>query len=129
MKTIQVVARDQEVMARIQEEMQQRVVVAIVDPLTPPQGNHAVQIPVMTLDDLPPPVINPYVIEIDEQHDTFFSLRVGSIYDVFAPPTNDMEKKVCAIEEKLKAMEGSNAIRLDAAEICLVPRVRIPAKI
>lgn len=39
-----------------------------------------------------------------------------------------MEKKVRAIEEKLKKMEGSNAIWLNAAKMCLVYGVRIHVK-
>lgn len=130
METIQVVARGQEVMARIQEEMQQRAndVATTVDPFVPPQGNNAVQIHMMTPGRVSPPVVNPPVIEIDDQHDAFSIPRSGSVYDAFGQPTAEMEKKVCAIEEKLKAMEGSNTIGLDAAEMCLVPRVRIPAK-
>ncbi|XP_050909058.1 uncharacterized protein LOC127122819 [Lathyrus oleraceus] len=37
-------------------------------------------------------------------------------------------KKVKAIEEKLKAMESTDALGLDAAEICLVPGVVISSK-
>lgn len=50
------------------------------------------------------------------------------MYGVFNPPTNKVEKKVKAIEEKLRAMEGSDAIGLDAIEMCLVPKVVIPGK-
>lgn len=103
-------------------------VVATVDPLVPPQGNLAVQIPMMTPVGVSQPFVNPHVIEIDDQHDVFFSLRASSLYDDFGPPTTEMEKKVHTIEEKLKGMEGSNVIGLDANEMCLVPRVRIPTK-
>ncbi|XP_050875647.1 uncharacterized protein LOC127079285 [Lathyrus oleraceus] len=73
-------------------------------------------------------LVNPPVIEMDDKHEAFFSPRVGSVYDAFSPPTAEVEKKVRAIEEKLKTMEGSNALGLDVAEMCLVPGVRIPAK-
>ncbi|XP_050915688.1 uncharacterized protein LOC127130766 [Lathyrus oleraceus] len=39
-----------------------------------------------------------------------------------------MERKVRALEEKLKAIEGSSVFGLDTADMCLVPRVKIPAK-
>lgn len=82
----------------------------------------------MTHSGVPPPLVNPPVIRIDDQHATFFSPRASSVYDTFGPPVAEVEKKVHAIEEKLKAMEGSNTLGLDAAEKCLVPVVRIPAK-
>lgn len=50
------------------------------------------------------------------------------MYDDFGPPTTEVEKKVRAIEEKRKAMKGSNNIGLDDAKMCLVPGVSIPAK-
>lgn len=50
------------------------------------------------------------------------------MYDTFGPPPNEVEKKVKVTEEKLKAMEESDALGLDAAEMCLVPRVVILAK-
>lgn len=39
-----------------------------------------------------------------------------------------VEKKVKAIEEKLRAMESTDVLGLDAAKMCLVPGVVIPAK-
>lgn len=48
--------------------------------------------------------LHPLVVEIDDQHDAFFSSMVASQYDVFGPTTNDVENKVKAIEEKLKVM-------------------------
>lgn len=109
METIQVVARGQEVMARIQEETQQRanvvvathatlVAAATIDPLVPPQGNTTLQIHVSTPCVVPPPVFNPLVIEIDDQYDAFFSPRVGFIYNAFGPLISEVEKKVRAIE-------------------------------
>lgn len=112
--------------------MQQRCIVVanpvIMENLVPPQGNPHVQIPITTPCVIPPSVVNPLVIEIDDQHDAFFSPRSDFEYDSFGPPVNKVEKKVRAIEDKLKAMEGSNAIGLDATEMCLVPGVVIPAK-
>lgn len=70
----------------------------------PPSGNLAVQIPVMTPEGVPPPLVNHFFIEVDDQHDAFFRFRVGSVYDAFGPPAAEVEKKVCAIEEKLKAI-------------------------
>lgn len=69
METIQVVARGKEIMAKIQEDMQQRANdatnPATMETLVPPQGNPPVQIPTTTPCIVPPPVINPPVIEID----------------------------------------------------------------
>lgn len=135
METIQAVARGQEIMARIQEEIQQRANIVVVasnvttiENRVPPYCNPPIQIPTMTPGGVLPPVANPSVIEIDEQHDLFFSPRVGSVYDAFGPLIVEVENKVCTIKEKLKAIEGSIVIGLDVAEMCLVPGVRIPAK-
>lgn len=59
----------------IQEEMNQRAHATTTPPtsihtmenLVPPQGNIPVQIPIGAPDGVPPPVINPPVIEIDDQ--------------------------------------------------------------
>lgn len=119
-------------MAKIQEDMQQRSITvvnsAMVENLMPPQGNPQVQIPTTTTCLIPTPVINHSLIKIDDQHNAFFIPKVSFIYDVFGPPANEVEKKVRAIEEKLKAMEGSNDIGFDATEMCLVPGVVIPTK-
>lgn len=77
---------------------------------------------------VPSVVLNPPIIEVDDQQDTFFSPRDASAYDAFGPRANDMEIKVKAIEEKLREMEGSDAFGLNAVEMCLVPIVVIPAK-
>lgn len=95
-------------------------------PVPPPQGNHSVHIG--ELGGVPPLTLNSPVIEINDQHNAFFSIRFASLYEAFGPTTNDIEKKVKAIEEKLKAMESINVLGLDVAEICLVPGVIIPAK-
>ena len=50
------------------------------------------------------------------------------MYDTFGPPTNEVEKKVKAIENKLKEMESTGALGLDAAEMCLVSGMVIPTK-
>lgn len=73
MKTIQAVARGQEIMAKIQEKMNQRAHVVVATPnanlatvenLVPPQRNLHVQIPTTTPYVIPPPVLNPLVIKI-----------------------------------------------------------------
>lgn len=58
----------------------------------------------------------------------FFSPRDESIFDAFLPVSVEIESKVYAIEEKMNAMEGSNTFGLDAAEMCLVPSIKIPSK-
>lgn len=74
------------------------------------------------------PTIILSAIEVDDQHNIFFSPTDESTYDAFGPLTAEVEKKVCALEEEMKAMEGSNAFELDAADMCLVPSVEVPAK-
>lgn len=138
MKTTQAVSRGQDIMARMQEKMNQRnhVVVTLIhatnlptiDNLVPPQGHAPVQIPVGAPNYVPPPVFPPPVIEIDDQKDSFFIPRVACVYDTFGPLANKVEKKVRPIEEKLRAIERSNTIGLDIAEMCLVSGVLIPNK-
>lgn len=94
----------------------------------PPQGPTPVQIPVRAPDGGLPPVIQPQVIEIDDQQDSFFGPRAASVYDAFGPPADEVEKKVRAIRENLKALESSNDLGLDSAKMCLVPDIVIPAK-
>lgn len=76
------------------------------------------------------PLVNlhPPVVEIDDQHDAFFSPTAASQYNAFGPATNEVEKKVRAIEEKLKVMDNTDALGLDVAEMCLVLGVVIPTK-
>lgn len=119
METIQAVARGQGIMAKMQEEMSQRA--NAVNPL----------IPLVVETPSPPPQVNPPIhigVEIDDQHNDFFSPRAASQYDVFGPTTNEVEKKVKAIKHKLKAMENTHMLGLDATEMCLVLSVVIPAK-
>ncbi|XP_050893780.1 uncharacterized protein LOC127100592 [Lathyrus oleraceus] len=97
METIQVVDYGQEIMANMQEEMNQRA--------------HVVAAPITTSI----PMENPVPPD-------------ASVYDAFDPPTNEVENKFKAIEEKLKELEGSNDLGLDTTEICLVPSVVIPTK-
>lgn len=72
--------------------------------------------------------VNPPVFEVDDQNDAFFNPRDESVYDAFGPTSAEIERKFCAIKEKMKAMEGSDAFGLDVAEMCLVLDVQIPAK-
>lgn len=59
-------------------------------------------------------------IEMDEHPESF--------YDAYGPSPAEVEKKFCVLEEKMKAMEGFGTFSLEAADMCLVPRVKIPAK-
>lgn len=97
METIQAIARGLEIMVKMQEEINQRdnitTPISTVNPPimknhVPPLGNILVHIPVGASDDVPPPVLNPLVVEIDDQQDAFFILRVASMYDAFGPATN-----------------------------------------
>lgn len=72
--------------------------------------------------------IHPPVTKIDDQHDAFFNPRTTSQNDAFGPATNEVEKKVRVIEENLNAMESTDALDIDAYEMCLVSGVFIPTK-
>lgn len=141
MESIQVVARGQEAVTRGQEEMRQanlQVVTAnahIPTPATPtvqtpmgiPMGNYSLVGKGLVNPNVIP-AFSPPVIEVDNQDDAFFVLRDKSVFDAFGLANVEMQNKVCAITEKMRAMEGFNTFRLDAVEMCLVPNIQIPAK-
>lgn len=134
METIHVVTRGQEILAKMQEEMNQRdkvvnpLISLVVETLipSPPQVDPSVHIG--ALDSVPQVNLHPLVIEIDNQYYAFFRPRAASQYDIFGPVTNEVEKKVRDIDEKLKEMETTDASSLGAAEMCLAPGVVIPVK-
>ncbi|XP_050890901.1 uncharacterized protein LOC127096363 [Lathyrus oleraceus] len=138
METIQDVAKGQEAISRSHEELRlanQRATAATNH--VPPLGNPYVQIPVGPLGGAPPlggggsanqNLVVPPVFEMDDQNDAFYNPREDSVYDAFGPASAEIDRKFCALEEKMKAMEGPSAFRLDAAEMCLVLGVQIPAK-
>lgn len=72
---------------------------------------------------------NPFVFEVDDHNDAFFNPRDESIYDAFGQTSVKIERKLRAIEEKMKAMEGSNSFGLDTAKMFLVSGVQISAKL
>ncbi|XP_050896412.1 uncharacterized protein LOC127103178 [Lathyrus oleraceus] len=117
----------------MQEEMNQRA--STTNPPTP----SAVETPTPVPQVDPPININapdgvandnprPHVFETDDQHNAFFSPRDASQDDAFGSATNEVERKVKAIEENLWAMGSTDVLSLDAEEMCLVPGVIIPAK-
>ncbi|XP_050889757.1 uncharacterized protein LOC127095055 [Lathyrus oleraceus] len=133
METIQAITRGQEVMAKMQEEMNQRA--STTNPPTPP----AVETPTPVPQVGPPININapggvpngnprPHVFETDDQYDAFFSPRDASQDNAFGSATNEVERKVKAIEEKLKEMGNTDVLGLDTEKMCLVPGVIILAK-
>ncbi|XP_050895943.1 uncharacterized protein LOC127102641 [Lathyrus oleraceus] len=133
METIQVVARGQEVMAKMQEEMNQRA--STTNPPTPPAVEIPTPVPqvdppiyIIAPDGVPNDNPHPHIFETDDQLDAFFNSRDASQDDAFGSATNKVERKVKAIEEKLKAMGSTYVLGLDAAEMCLVPGVIIPTK-
>lgn len=133
MEMVQEVARGQEIMVKMQEDKNQRAntvnppILPVVETSIPP---HQVDPPVHidALGGVLHVNLHPHVVGIDYQHDAFFIPRAASQYDAFGPTTNEVEKKVKAIEEKLKAMESTDTLGLDAVEMCLVPGVVIPTK-
>lgn len=66
--------------------------------------------------------------EIDDQQDTFFTTKVDSAYEAFGPSAADLERRFQMMEERFKAMQGLDTFGLDAADMCLVPDVKIPPK-
>ncbi|XP_050876603.1 uncharacterized protein LOC127080316 [Lathyrus oleraceus] len=137
METLQAVARGQEVIARSHEELRLANQRAAANTLVPPPGNPPIQIHMGPLGGAPPlggggpvnpnPVVPPD-FEVDDQNDAFYNPREESVYDAFGPTSAKIDRKFRAIEEKMKVMEGPSAFGLDAAEMCLVPDVQIPAK-
>ncbi|XP_050878416.1 uncharacterized protein LOC127082215 [Lathyrus oleraceus] len=138
METIQAMARGQEAIARSHEELRlanQRATAATNHVL--PLGNPLVQIHVGSLEGTPPlggggpvnqnPIVPPG-FEVDNHNDAFYNPREDSVYDAFRPTSDEIDRKFRVIEEKMKVMEGPNTFGLDAAEMCLVPGVQIPAK-
>lgn len=137
METLQDVARGQEVIARGHEELRLASQRAAATTPVPPLGNPPIQIPMGPLGGVPPlgggGLVNPNLVvppdfEADDQNDTFYNPREESVYDAFGPASAEIDRKFCAIEEKMKAIEGPSAFGLDAAEMCLVSGVQIPSK-
>lgn len=56
-------------------------------------------------------IVNALLLEVD---DVFFNPRDELIHDTFGTTNAKIERKLCATEEKMKAIEGSNAFGLDA---------------
>lgn len=131
-------ARGQEAIARSHEELRlaKQRATATTNPM-PQLGNPPVQIPVGLLGGAPPHegggptnqnLVIPPDFEMENQNDAFYNPREESVYDAFRPSSAEIDRKFRAIEEKMKVTEGSNAFGLDAAEMCLVPGIQIPAK-
>ncbi|XP_050916800.1 uncharacterized protein LOC127131972 [Lathyrus oleraceus] len=122
-------------MVKMQEEMNQHAhdvnpppnPHVIENPTPLPQSNPPDYIPIGTPSGVPLATRNPHVIEVDDHQYPFSSPRDSSMYEAFGPPTNEMENKVKAIKEKLRAIQSTNTLGLDAVEICLVPGVVIPS--
>ncbi|XP_050918694.1 uncharacterized protein LOC127136143 [Lathyrus oleraceus] len=66
--------------------------------------------------------------EIDEQQDAFFTTKAYSVYEAFGLSPTDIERRFQMMEERFKAMQGPDTFGLDAADLCLVPDVKIPPK-
>lgn len=54
--------------------------------------------------------------------------RNESVYEPFGPPQNELERKLKMMDERVRAIEGPNTFGLEAADMCLVPGFKIPAK-
>ncbi|XP_050919226.1 uncharacterized protein LOC127136743 [Lathyrus oleraceus] len=100
-------------LARGQEEMRQANLRAstanpaiVTIPVNPPGGAGT---PIVAQ---PPPVRGP----------------ADSVYEAFGPSSVDLERRFQMMEERFKAMQGPDTFGLDAADMCLVPDVKIPPK-
>lgn len=49
--------------------------------------------------------INPPVFEVEDQNNALFNPRDESVYDAFGPTNAEIQRKFCAIEEKMKTMK------------------------
>ncbi|XP_050896973.1 uncharacterized protein LOC127103781 [Lathyrus oleraceus] len=54
--------------------------------------------------------------------------QADSVYEAFGPSPIDLERRFQMMEERFKAMQGPVTFGLDAADMCLVPDVKIPPK-
>ncbi|XP_050883778.1 uncharacterized protein LOC127086990 [Lathyrus oleraceus] len=119
-------------MAKMQEEINQRA--NTTNPSTPP----AVETPTPVPQVDPPININapggapndnprPHVFETDDQYDAFFNPRAASQDGAFGSTTNEVERKVKAIGEKLKERGIADVLGLDAEKLCL--GVRTPTSV
>ncbi|XP_058733105.1 uncharacterized protein LOC131604697 [Vicia villosa] len=52
----------------------------------------------------------------------------NSELEAFRFPIDEFDKRFHLLDERLKAMEGRDSVNLDAAGLCLVPGINIPAK-
>lgn len=66
--------------------------------------------------------------DIEDHQDAFFTIKADSVYDAFGPSPAYLERRFHMIEERFKAIEGPDTFGLDAADMCLVPGVKIPPK-
>ncbi|XP_050908876.1 uncharacterized protein LOC127122613 [Lathyrus oleraceus] len=57
----------------------------------------------------------------------FFMPRNESVYETFRPPHTELERKLKMMDERVRAIEGHTTFRLEDANMCLVPGVKIPA--
>ncbi|CAL5189196.1 unnamed protein product [Lathyrus oleraceus] len=66
--------------------------------------------------------------EMDDQQDAFFTIKADSVYEAFGHSPVDLERRFQIMDERFKAMQGPDTFGLDAADMCLVPDVKIPPK-
>ncbi|XP_050909002.1 uncharacterized protein LOC127122757 [Lathyrus oleraceus] len=133
MEVIQNVARGQE------ENLQTNQRATVVDPIVNPAVGNGV--PVVSQ---PPPegipinrnTANTFHIssqggsqaDVDDHNETFFMPKAQSMYDAYKPSPTDIDMKLHLMEERFKEIEGPSTFGLDAADMCLVPGVKIPTK-
>ncbi|XP_050891021.1 uncharacterized protein LOC127096503 [Lathyrus oleraceus] len=51
-----------------------------------------------------------------------------TMYEPFGPPQTELERKLKMMDERVRAIKGPNTFGLEAADMCLVPGIKIPAK-
>lgn len=115
METIQAVARGQEIMSKMQEEMNHRGHALnyipnanpfVMKKLVPSQGNVPFHIPVGAPDGVPLSILNPHVIEVDDHHDAFFSLLANK----FRPHQREKSKQE-------RCSRSGSTIRRDQSQV------------
>lgn len=66
--------------------------------------------------------------EIDDHQDAFFTTRVALVYDALGPSTARIDTRFRILEDRLKPLQEPDVFGLDAADMCLVTVMKIPAK-
>ncbi|KAI5383969.1 hypothetical protein KIW84_071090 [Lathyrus oleraceus] len=64
----------------------------------------------------------------DDRDGDFFMPRNEYMYEPFGPSPTELERRFQMMDERVRAIEGPSTFGLEAADMCLVSGVKIPAK-